>query len=105
MLQKTELTECSNAVTKSRWPNTSGPDWSAKFETFFPYSVQYPGSSNWLDGPNLPDSSAAVAVTTLKVEPGMKSPCVARSRSGAGGLHGAWTPAASLKCFSIRLGS
>jgi len=38
--QKTALIECSSAVTKSTWPKTSGPLWSAKFETFFPYSMQ-----------------------------------------------------------------
>ena len=34
---------------------------------------------------NLPESSAAAAVTTLKVEPGVYSPAVARLISGAPG--------------------
>ena len=42
MLQNTELTECWNAVTKFRCPNTSRPPWSGlpAFDTCLPYSVQ-----------------------------------------------------------------
>ncbi len=38
---------------------------------------------------NFFDSSAAEAVITLKVEPGMKSPALARFRSGAAGVQSA----------------
>ena len=43
----------------------------------------------WNDdpGPNFLDSSAAEAVITLNVEPGMKSPALARLRRGAAGVQ------------------
>ena len=44
MLQNTEFTEWTRPVTRLIVPKTSGPFWSAKLETRFPYTVQYPGS-------------------------------------------------------------
>ena len=67
MLQKTELTEYVSAVRRSTVPN--GLDVSKLF-TRLPYTVQYPGSWNVESGVYFFDSSAAAAVTTLKVDPG-----------------------------------
>src|SRR6478736_5116680 len=90
MLQKTELIECCRPWANVTWPKAStGPSGLAALETRWPYSVQYPGSSKPDSGVNLFESSAADAVTTLKVDPGVKSPFVARFRSGAAGWHGA----------------
>src|SRR5205823_8630608 len=88
-------------------PNASGPCWSGlpAFETFLPYSMQYPGSSKLESGVNRFESSAAVAVTTLKDEPGVKSPSVARFSSGAAGWQGALGALIRLKWFSARFGS
>ena len=69
--QKTALIECWSAWLKLTVPKTSGPLWSAKFETFLPYSMQYPGSWKVESGVKVPLSSAAEAVTTLKAEPGV----------------------------------
>src|SRR6478672_2942116 len=81
MLQKTALIECSYACRKSTWPNASGASGLPAFETCWPYSTQYPGSKNGESSLNVPASSAAAAVTVLKVEPGGYSPCVARFSS------------------------
>ena len=40
MLQKTELIECSSAVTKLTLPNVSGASGLPAFETCLPYSSQ-----------------------------------------------------------------
>ena len=41
--------------------------------------MQYPGSMNVVPGVTFPESSAAAAVTSLKVEPGAYRPAVAGS--------------------------
>jgi len=45
--------------------------------------VNDPGSSMIVSGPMSPLSSAAVAVASLKVDPGAYSPAMARSSSGS----------------------
>src|SRR4026207_1344562 len=87
MLQKTELIECSSPVVRSTEPKVSGASGFPAFRTFCPYSMQYPGSSKRESGVKRPVSSAALAVTTLKVEPGVKSPSVARFSGGAAVWH------------------
>src|SRR5256885_16510836 len=106
MLQKTELIECWSPCAKVTRPNAStGPSGLEAFETCLPYSTQYPGSSKLDSGVNLCAFRAAVAVTTLNVEPGVKRPAVARLRSGAAGWHGAQGALIRSKWFSTRFGS
>ncbi len=105
MLQKTELIECSRPVARSTEPNVSGASGLPAFRTFLPYSMQYPGSSKRESGVKRPVSSAALAVTTLKVEPGVKSPSVARLSSGAGGEQDARMLFIAPKLLSTRFGS
>src|SRR5919197_2479048 len=106
ILQKTALIECWSAVTRLTVPKDSGPVRSGfpALEIRCPYSMQYPGSKKVESGVKRPVSSAAEAVTTLKVEPGAYRPCVARSKRGVFGLHGPWPTAIRLKCFSTRFG-
>jgi hypothetical protein len=54
---------------------------------------------------NFFDSSAAAAVTTLKVEPGTSRPALARLRSGAAGSQFASIRPILPKRFSTRFGS
>ena len=81
MLQKTALIECWYACRKSTWPNVSGALRVAGVRDVLAVLDAVARVVERRVRLELPESSAAAAVTVLNVEPGGYSPCVARFRS------------------------